>query len=142
MLAGAPRATGASASRRAPRCWIPRANNNNGTYLGGVALGAIGIPGACPNTAATYDGVNDTGRVPDANSLDVGNSFTLEGWIKRSSTTKTHELFNKGTNGLQLVVMNAASLNRVLLRRAGVTAIAQSTVPVLADGAITTSSRR
>ena len=29
--------------------------------------------------------------------------------------------------------MNAASLNRVLLRRAGVTAIAQSTVPVLAD---------
>jgi hypothetical protein len=106
---------------------------NNGTYLGGVALGAIGIPGAAPNTAATYDGVNDTGRVPDSSSLGVGNSFTLEGWIKRSSTTKTHELFNKGGNGFQLVVMNAASLNRVLLRKANVTTIAQSTVPVLAD---------
>jgi hypothetical protein len=110
-------------------------NNNHGTYLGGVVLGAAGIAGAAPNTAATYDGVNDTGRVPDANSLDVGNSFTLEGWIKRSSDTKTHELFNKGANGFQLVVMNSASANRVLLRRAGVTAIAQSTAPVPADGA-------
>ena len=109
-------------------------HNNHGTYLGGVALGALGIPGAAPNTAATYDGVNDTGRVPDSVSLDVGNTFTLEGWIKRSSDTKTHELFNKGTNGFQLVVMNAASLNRVLLRRAGITAIAQSTAPVPADG--------
>jgi hypothetical protein len=107
-------------------------NGNDGTYIGGVVLNQ---PGAVAgDTAALYDGVNDTARVPDDNSLDVGNSFSIEGWIKRSSTTKTHELFNKGANGFQLVVMNAASLNRVLLRRAGVTAIAQSTVPVLADG--------
>jgi hypothetical protein len=109
-------------------------HNNNGTYLGGVALGAPGIPGASPNTAATYDGVNDTARVPDASSLDVGSSFSIEGWIKRASTTKSYELFNKGANGFQLVVMSAGSGNSVWLRRAGVTTIAQSTAPVLADG--------
>jgi hypothetical protein len=104
------------------------------TYLGGVALGAIGIPGTSPNTAATYDGVNDTGRVPDANSLDVGSSFSIEGWIKRSSTTKSYELFNKGANGFRLVAMSAGSGNSVWLRRAGITTIARSTAPTLADG--------
>jgi subtilisin-like proprotein convertase family protein len=108
---------------------------NNGTYLGGVTLGAPGALNVDPNTAASYDGVNDTGRVPDANSLDVGSSFTMEGWIKRSSTAKSQELFNKGQNGLQLTVMSAASGNKVWLRKAGVTTIAQSTTGVPADGA-------
>ena len=117
-------------------------HNNNGTYLGGVALGALGIPGAIPNTAATYDGVNDTGRVPDANSLDVGNSFSIEGWIKRSSTTKTHELFNKGANGFQLVVMNAAS--RIACCCAGPVSRRSPSRPCRCSPtvAITTSSRR
>ena len=109
-------------------------NANNGTYLGGVTLGAAGAIVGDANTAASYDGVNDTGRVPDANSLDVGSSFTMEGWIKRSSTAKTQELFNKGANGLQLSVMNAGSGNKVFLRKAGVTTIAQSTSGVPADG--------
>jgi len=110
-------------------------HNNNGTYLGGVALGATGITGAAPNTAATYDGINDTSRIPDSLSLDVGNTFTAEGWIKRSAVTKTHELFNKGGNGLHIVVMAASSSNQVLLRRANVGTLAKSSVPVLADGA-------
>jgi hypothetical protein len=106
---------------------------NNGTYLNGVTLGQ---PGAIAgDTAASFDGVNDTGRVPDANSLDVGDSFSVEGWVKRSSTAKAVELFNKGGNGLQLTVMNAGSGNQVWLRKAGVTTIARSTVGVPADGA-------
>ena len=105
---------------------------NNGTYLGGVTLGQ---PGAVAgDTAALFDGVNDTGRVPDANSLDVGDSFSVEGWVKRSSTTKATELFNKGGNGLQLTVMNAGSGNQVWLRKAGVSTIARSSVGVPAGG--------
>ncbi len=107
---------------------------NNGTYIGGVTLNQPGALVVNPNTAALYDGINDQGRVPDANSLDVGNSFTAEGWIKRSSDAKTHELMNKGASGIHLVVGNAASLNKVLLRRAGVATIADSTVGVPADG--------
>jgi subtilisin-like proprotein convertase family protein len=109
-------------------------HGNNGTYLGGVTLAQPGALAGNPNTAASYDGVNDTSRIPDAASLDVGPQFTVEGWVKRSSTTKSMELMNKGGNGFQLVVMNAGSGNKVFLRKANVTTIAQSTVPVLADG--------
>lgn len=104
---------------------------NHGTYLGGPTLG---VPGVF-NTAVSLDGFNDSVRVPDANSLDVGDSFSLEGWIKRSSTAKSHTMFNKGGSGFQLVVMNAGSGNLVYLRKANVTTIATSTAPVPADNA-------
>ena len=72
--------------------------------------------------------------MPDSATLHVGSSFTIEGWISRSSTAKTYELFNKGGNGLQLSVMNAGSGNKVFLRKANVTTIAQSSSGILADG--------
>jgi Tol biopolymer transport system component len=109
-------------------------NANNGTYLNGPLLGLPGALAGDANTAASFDGVNDSVRVPDANSLDVGDSFTLEGWIKRSSATKAYELFNKGGNGLQLTVMSAANGNQVWLRKANVSTIARSSAGVPADG--------
>ncbi len=111
-------------------------NHNNGTYLGGVALGAPGALTASGdlNTAATYDGVNDTGRVPDSATLHVGSSFTIEGWVSRGSTAKSYELFNKGANGIQLSLMNAGSGNKLFLRKANVTTIAQSSIGILANG--------
>ena len=47
-------------------------NANNGTYLGGVTLGAPARSSATRTPRPRIDGVNDTGRVPDSNSLDVG----------------------------------------------------------------------
>ena len=108
-------------------------NGNDGVYAGGVALGQTGIPGAAPNTAALFDGINDSGQVPDDPTLDVGTSFTVEGWIKRSVTNKTQQMMVKG-NGFQLVVMNAGSGNQVWLRKANVTTLARSITPILADG--------
>jgi subtilisin-like proprotein convertase family protein len=109
-------------------------HGNNGTYLNGVALGAAGALIADPNKAATWDGVNDSGRVPDANSLDMGASFTIEGWIKRAAVTQSHEMFNKGGNGLQLVVMNAGSGSQVWLRKANVTTLVRSAGGIAAGG--------
>ena len=108
-------------------------NANNGTYSGGVTLGAAGTPGFAPNTAATFDGVDDLGRVPDSNSLDVGGSFSVEGWIRRPSTAKSHQLMAKG-GGLQLAVMSAGNVNQVFLRKANVTTLARSQNGVPADG--------
>jgi len=103
-------------------------NGNDGTYVGGVTLNQ---PGAVAgDTAARYDGVNDVGRVPDDPSLDVGSSFTLEGWINRSNDAKTHTMFNKGDRGFQLVVMSGASGNQVFLRKTNITTIARSSLPV------------
>lgn len=109
-------------------------NAKNGVYLNGVTLGVPGALAGDPDTAASYDGVNDSGRVPDSSSLDVGASLTAEGWIKRSSTTKSHQMFLKGSNGLQLVVMGAGSGNQVFLRKANVTTLARSQGGVPADG--------
>jgi hypothetical protein len=110
-------------------------NHNNGTYIGGVSLGLPGALASDPSSeAALYDGINDQGRVPDSATMDVGNSFTAEAWIKRSSDSKSHELMNKGASGIQLVVQSAAAGNKVLLRRAGVASIADSTFGVPADG--------
>ncbi len=108
-------------------------NNNHGTYIGGVKLGQPGALVGDPNTAALYDGIDDQGRVPDSATMDVGNTFTAEGWIKRTANSKTYELMNKGASGIHLVVMSGASGNKVILRRANVAAIAQSTVGVPLD---------
>lgn len=111
-------------------------NANDGTYLGGVALGQPGALVGDPDTASLYDGVNDTSRVPDANSLDVvTGGFSIEGWIKRTGDAKSQELMNKGGRGFQLSVMNAANGNKVFLRKANITTIAQSSVGIPADGA-------
>lgn len=109
-------------------------NDNDGMYLGGVTLGVPGALPGDPNTAASFDGINDSGRVPDDPTLDVGDSFTLEGWIKRSSTAKSHQLFNKGGGGLQLLVMPQASGNQVWLRKTNGSTIARSAIGVPADG--------
>jgi hypothetical protein len=102
--------------------------HNNGTYLNGPTLGVLGVL----NGAVSMDGVNDSVRVPDSDSLDVGSTFTLAGWIKRSSTSKSHLMMLKG---FQLIVMAASSGNEVWLRKPNVTTLARSNAPVLADGA-------
>jgi CSLREA domain-containing protein len=108
-------------------------NSNNGTYLNGPLLGQTGAF-AGSNTAASFDGINDLVRVPDSSSLDVGDTFSLEGWVKRSSTSGSQSLLNKGGNGIQLTVMNAANGNQVWLRKANVTTLARSSAGIPADG--------
>lgn len=60
----------------------------NGTYFGGVVLGAAGS-NHDGNAAATFDGGNDRVGVPDAadGSLDFGvDDFTVEAWIKPAAS--------------------------------------------------------
>jgi hypothetical protein len=105
-------------------------NGNNGQYINGPLLGQPGVF----QTAVQLDGVNDRISVPDSATLDVGDSFSVEGWVRRETTTGTEELFNKGGNGLQLSVLSAPNLNQVVLRKANITTIARSTAGVPADG--------
>ncbi len=107
---------------------MPRPNANNGTYLGGPLLG---VPGKFLN-AVLMDSVNDYVRVPSAASLDVGDTFSIEGWVKRTSTAKSEDLFNKGGNGFQLTVMSAPNANQVFLRKANVSTVVRSTAGVAA----------
>jgi DNA-binding beta-propeller fold protein YncE len=104
---------------------------NNGTYVNNPLLGVAGALVGDTNTAVRMDGVNDYVRVLDANTLDVGNTFTVEGWIKRSATTKAHDLLVKG---MQVTIMNAVNGNQIWLRKPNVSTIARSTSGVPADG--------
>lgn len=66
---------------------------NPGTYKNGVTLGAAGaVPS---NTAASFDGANDYVLAPDSASLDTGDIFTAEAWIKRSLLGGSNTIVNK-----------------------------------------------
>jgi hypothetical protein len=72
---------------------------NPGAYVNGVLLGEPGALSTDPgNTAARFDGSNDHVSVPDASSLDTGDRFTLEAWVRRTrtSSTGTHRVMSKG----------------------------------------------
>jgi hypothetical protein len=100
---------------------------NNGSYINGPMLGVPGALAGDPDTAVSLDGVNDVVRVPDSNTLDVGNTFSAEGWIKRGSTAKTTSMMLKG---FQIVVMSAANGNQVWLRKPNVSTIARTNAGV------------
>ena len=55
----------------------------HGTYRNGVTLGAAGALSGDPNTAATFDGVDDHVILPD---LPASVDFTIEGWQRLSVT--------------------------------------------------------
>ena len=65
--------------------------------------------------------------MPDDNTLDVGNTFSAEGWIKRSSTAQSHTMMVKG---FQVTVMNAGSGWQVWLRKPNVSTVARSNAGV------------
>lgn len=77
-----------------------------------VDLALVGTPGHATgltypftaNGAADLNGSSQAYTRSDAgdNLLDVGDTFTLEAWIKPDSVTGNHTLLSKGANGFQL----------------------------------------
>ena len=65
--------------------------SNDGTVTGATVAQGWEI---CPpkgngevedSDVLSFDGINDYVSIPDSNSLDVGNLFTVSAWIKKSS---------------------------------------------------------
>src|SRR6266480_364602 len=63
--------------------------SNNGTYQGGYTLGRTGAFNGDPDTAVAFNGSNGLMSVPHASSLDVGDNFSLEAWVKRGAVSTT-----------------------------------------------------
>ena len=56
---------------------------NPGTYLNSPTLGAPSLLASdTADTAVSFDGVNDTVKVPSSPSLELGSTLSLEAWIK------------------------------------------------------------
>jgi Concanavalin A-like lectin/glucanases superfamily len=99
--------------------------SNPGTFENGVVLGRPGaLLGETRNLAAAFDGSNDQLRVPDHATLDTGDSFTLEAWVRRSvtSSSKVYRVLSKGEGNYAFGFAN----NFLSLRRQGSVDVARS----------------
>ena len=78
-------------------------NNNHGTYQG---TPLFGVPGALAdglNQAVRFNGSTDWIDVPASSSLNVGNHFTLEMWVKYN-VRSGKPLFNRGIGAYRFYV--------------------------------------
>jgi hypothetical protein len=70
-------------------------NGYNGTYLGGVALGASGALSNDANAAADFDGVDDWLRIGDVLSFPGTAPFSVEAWLHYSGSTEYRSIIGK-----------------------------------------------
>jgi DNA-binding beta-propeller fold protein YncE len=92
------------------------ANQDNGTYLGGVTLGVPGAIAGDPDTATSFDGSSGQVSVPSTTPLNVGDNFTIEAWVKRgTSKTESNEAIASKQEGSWVLMFNEA--NQLTLRR-------------------------
>jgi beta-glucanase (GH16 family) len=101
-------------------------STNPGSYRNGVLLGQpSGLPSDAGGKSIKLDGVNDYVYVPDRASLDTGDVFTLEAWVRRTSTSTARQtIFAKGSRSYLLHFDS----NRLKLARAGSGDVASATV--------------
>ena len=74
----------------------------NGTYLNGVALGRPGALLDDSDTAAAFDGTNDTVRIAPAAALNPTAALTLEAWVKPSASIQSSLIRKDGQYMLRL----------------------------------------
>ena len=107
--------------------------SNAGTYQGGYTLGRLGAIAGESNTAVAFNGSTGLVNVPHAASLDVGDTFTVEAWVKRNSfgAPDYQAVASQGANSW-LLAFNAS--NRLVLRQAKVGDLVSSTRTVTDTG--------
>lgn len=104
---------------------------NPGTYAGGFTLGQAGALAGDSDTGTAFNGSSGEVSVPSSTSLNAGDRFTIEAWVKRGSTGTTQVIASKQTNAWMLLFNTQ---NRLVLQQAGSTAINTSTVAVTDTG--------
>jgi hypothetical protein len=104
-----------------------------GTYTGGVTRGVQGalLGSSDTDRASRFDGVNDYVQVPDSASLDLGDSLTIEEWVRRNTSGVLGQIVYKGVNGYGLQI---AADDRVTFHKPNLAPIARSTVAIPTDG--------
>lgn len=87
---------------------------NNGTVNGAPA--ALASPGLLVNPAGgssagyDFDGVNDYISVPHVAQMNVGDTFSLEAWVKFDALTGNPRIVSKGGSAMELYVTATGEL--------------------------------
>jgi hypothetical protein len=100
--------------------------SNDGTFTGALALGQAGALAGDSNSAVRFAGGHVS--VPDAQSLDLGDSLSIEAWVRRAGATND-VIVGKGGDSYVLWITG----DRLTLRKGGVGDIVQSTSTLTAD---------
>lgn len=98
--------------------------NSNGTYNGSITYGIPGIPGGGGSTGAgpTTTNIANKVTIPDVAAQHVGDTFSMEVWIKRSATQGAIQRLFGTASGLgpdleftagDLISFNKTSVNSV-----------------------------
>jgi hypothetical protein len=101
--------------------------SNDGTYTGGPVLGQSGAIADDPDTAVLFDGTDDCVVVDDDPALDVGDTFTLEAWIKRGSIGGEQAILSKGPGSFLFWFVDTGTLR---LTRQDVAHVVDSTAAI------------
>jgi uncharacterized delta-60 repeat protein len=101
---------------------------NTGGFRNGVLLGQPSALLQDADPSAGFDGSNDYVHVADHASLDTGDRFTLEAWVKRSQTSSsTKAVLSKGSGSWRLSFTN----NVLTLGKGGSGTIAKAAVSTI-----------
>ena len=98
--------------------------SNPGSYRPGATLGVAGALAGDPDSAVALDGSNGSASVPATASLNVGDRFTIEAWVRRQRTGVTETIASKQNNSWLLEFNDA---NQLTLRRSTVADVVSST---------------
>jgi hypothetical protein len=102
---------------------------SDGTYLGAYTLGQPGAISGDSNTAARFDGASGYVSAPDATALDVGDTFTVEAWVKRANPgTGAWETAVSKQGGAWLLMFD--EFDQLTLRRSKYGNVASATTPI------------
>ena len=104
------------------------AGPNAGSYETGVTLGQPGAIGGDVDTAVSFNGTTGWVRVNAASSLDVGDRFTIEAWVKRSALGSANRVIASKQTGAWVLLFDGT--NHLALRKSGGSDAAVSTVIV------------
>jgi acid phosphatase type 7 len=102
---------------------------SNGTYLGGYTLGQTGAIAGDTDKAAAFNGSTGYVSAPEASALDVGDTFTVEGWVKRATPGSGNwETIASKQSGAWLLMFN--EFDQLTLRRSKYGNVVSSTATV------------
>ena len=75
----------------------------NGTYVNTPTLGATGALGGDLDTAVTFvSASSEYATVTDTSALDLGNTFSIVAWVKRTTAVDVTTILSKGADAYLL----------------------------------------
>jgi hypothetical protein len=105
------------------------AGANDGSYQAGTTLAQPGALADDPDTATAFNGSSGWVQVPHGDSLNVGDRFSIEAWVKRGSIgTAANQVIASQQNSAWVLMFNTN--NQLVLRRSNLGDIAASTATV------------